>query len=374
MKIGIVTLYDYTNYGNRLQNYALTKLLENEEIGVINGLQVYTKEEWIENTNGVIARFFKALIPFPVFRKRMLMLKKEHEGLLKKREEIFIDFTNSYTVSMEPVITKTKKKAYEQLTESGISCFVAGSDQVWNPYYVGNSYELLGFAPPSKRFSFAASIGTDCIPHECCEYYKQCFQDMAYISVREQAAAELIKEMTGRVADITLDPTLLLPLAAWKKIIKKPKTPLKERYACTYFLGEEPEAVKDYLREKGLDVYRLNCVDDENIFLLDPSEFLYIIMNAEVVLTDSFHAVAFSIKFNKEFYVFNRKQKNGKDMFSRIETVTQFCGLQNRIQDRGCINEKDKICNWMEINEKLEYERRRSIDNLIGAIETNGQN
>ena len=63
--VGIVTIDDYINYGNRLQNYALTKLLQNEGFKVFNGIEVLTKEDWVSRTNGII----KKLISMSVVKK-----------------------------------------------------------------------------------------------------------------------------------------------------------------------------------------------------------------------------------------------------------------------------------------------------------------
>ena len=54
--VAIVTIDDYINYGNRLQNYALTKLLQNEGFNVYNGIEVLTKQDWVIRTNGAIKK------------------------------------------------------------------------------------------------------------------------------------------------------------------------------------------------------------------------------------------------------------------------------------------------------------------------------
>ena len=94
------------------------------------------------------------------------------------------------------------------------------------------------------------------------------------------------------------------------------------------------------------------------------------IKNAAYVLTDSFHAVAFSIKFHKEFYVFDRKQKGVESMFSRIETITQRFGLENRIQNRDAILEQPPVMNWEAIDQELLREKKLSMGRLTNAVET----
>ena len=368
--VGIVTIEDFTNYGNRLQNYALTCLLEKEGFRVINGITVITKETYVLDSNSTLKRFFKHLIPFELLHERNLSKTKKIDSLIRERERKFEEYVNRYSVRIAPIVARNYKVAMQLLSEFGIDFYIVGSDQVWNPYHEGRSYEFLTFAPEEKRLSFAASIGTDIIPSEKEKQYKKYLNGMKYLSVREQRAVEIIKELTGRDADLTLDPTLLLEPEEWDKVVKKPGLELDEHYICTYFLGETPEAVQQFAREKGLRIYALNSQESPELFTLDPGEFLYMIKSAAYVLTDSFHAVAFSIKFHKEFYVFCRKQANTRNMFSRIETITKRFGLGNRIQSRDAIVEQPPVTHWETIDREMLTEKAASMQRLLIAMET----
>lgn len=367
--VAIVTIDDYINYGNRLQNYALTKLLQNEGFKVFNGIRVFTKEDWIIRTNGTIKKLIKLCTPFSVIKGKLYSLQ-DKSGLKHEREKRFLDFIHSYTTILNPVVCVNHLCANKAFAKYGIDYYIAGSDQVWNPYYEAKEYEFLTFVPKEKRLSFAASIGADSIPEDAKWYFKKNLSDMKYISVREEKAAEIVKELTGRTADVTLDPTLLLDKADWEHIAKKPELYIEDKYICTYFLGEVPEVVKAFAREKGLLIYALNSLDSPELYTLDPAEFLYMIQNASYVLTDSFHAVAFSIKFNKEFYVFDRKQDGVSSMFSRIETITKRFGLENRIQNRDRIVEQEPVSNWNEIEKELVAEKNKSKGKLLEAMGT----
>ena len=114
-----------------------------------------------------------------------------------------------------------------------------------------------------------------------------------------------------------------------------------------------------------MPVYPMNAKEFPDLYTLDPAEFLYLIQNADYVLTDSFHAVAFSIKFHKEFYVFKRKQKGMEGMFSRIETITKRFDLENRIQNRDCIDEQPIVAHWNVIDEALLSEKKKTMNKLI---------
>ena len=366
-KVGIITLDDYSNYGNRLQNFALTKLLENEQFNVVNGVRILTQQAWAASACSPIRRIVKRVIPF-YFVKRRISAPIVRGGLLGERERRCSDFMKSHITVVPPIVAPNAKLGEKALEQEKYDFFIAGSDQIWNPFFSGGKHEFLGFVPKEKRLSFAASIGADYIPAEKKIVFKQYLNEMKYLSVREQRAVEIIKELTGRDADLTMDPTLLLELERWQEAVKKPDIALEHRYICTYFLGEVPEAVKAFAEEKGLPIYALNSLDSPELFTLDPAEFLYMIQNATYVLTDSFHAVAFSLKFNKEFYVFDRKQDGVSSMFSRIETLTKRFGLENRIQNRDRIVEQPPISNWKKIEDELMTEKKKSIEKLLAAM------
>lgn len=366
--IGIVTIDDYINYGNRLQNYALTMLLEAQGFRVVNGIRVNTKQDYVICSHGIIKTLVKILVPYRLIKDRITLKPFKHSGLLEQREARFLEFTNQYTSILSPIIAPNHRQAMKVFDRYGIDYFVAGSDQVWNPVFAGIAYEFLTFAPKNMRLSFAASIGVDSIPNDKVERYRKSLNAMKYLSVREQRAVEIIKELTGRDADLTLDPTLLLEPKKWQQAVKKPDIALEQKYICTYFLGETPEAVQSFAQEKGLPIYALNSEEYPELFTLDPGEFLYMIQNAVYVLTDSFHAVAFSIKFHKEFYVFDRKEKGMANMFSRIETITNRFHLENRIQRRDAIAEQPPVEHWETIDLELLMEKKLSMGRLTEAM------
>lgn len=366
--IGIVTIEDYTNYGNRLQNYALTKLFEAEGFKVVNGIRVFTKEDYINCTHGILKKIAKFLIPYCLIKDRINPKQRQYTGFLKIRENNFIKFVQDYTHPLSYIFTLNHKKAMEFYNNYGIDYFVAGSDQIWNPNFAASADMFLAFAPKEKRLSFAASIGVDEIPSLHKKRFQKYIKDMRYLSVREQRAVEIIKELTGRDATLTLDPTLLLESEKWQAITKKPHTQMESHYICTYFLGEIPEAVEHFAKSKELKVYSLNDENNPDLFVLEPREFLYVIQNADYVLTDSFHAVAFSIKFNKEFYVFKRKESGLCDMFSRIDDITKKFGLENRIQNRNKIHQQPQITNWKDIDNVLIIEKKKSMTKLLEVI------
>lgn len=373
MKIGIVTILDFTNYGNRLQNYALDCLLKENGFSTKTGIEYILKSQWVNASTNKYVRIFKKAIPFFLFKQYIAKQRsqKEQSSIMKEREKRFIEFTSKHTDIFPFICAKDYKHLKNIIGESEFDFFIVGSDQVWNPYYRGMDYDFLCFTDKEKRLSFAASFGVNSIPESRVSEYSNRLNEIKCLSVREESALSIVNQLTGRSAELTLDPTLLLSKKAWMDVLKKPTVRLPESFICTYFLGEEPEAVKLFAAEKKLPVFRLNCVEDEELFILDPAEFLYVLNKSSYVLTDSFHAVAFSVKLNKEFYVFHRIQKNVEDMFSRIDTILNLFKIDNRVQAREHILEQKPIddIRWNEINEMLDFEKSKAmkmINNYIG--------
>lgn len=368
MRVGIITLEDYTNYGNRLQNYALCTLVKELGCEVYSGLTCFEKSEWVRTEKSRSKRIIKQMLPFALYKKHVERSLDKYEScrnkLMDERIRKFKQFTRSYTECMPVLVVKDDSDLARKLNEKSYDFFITGSDQVWNPIYRENSFYFLTFAPPGKRLSFAASISSDKISEADKLLYSRYFREMKYISVREESAAQLIKQISGRYADVTLDPTLLLSAEQWNQVIRKPSVELDEDYICTYFLGEVPKCVQEFADQKNLKVLQLNSMENPELFSIDPAEFMYILKNSKYVLTDSFHAVVFSVIFHKEFYVFRRQQKGLANMFSRIESITKKLNLENHIQDRRFIVEQNAIENWKKIDSFLQQERSISISML----------
>ena len=296
-KVAIVTLYGEKNYGNRLQNYALSYYLNS--IGFVSETIVYEERT--------------------IFRRIVSALKHICSNNCEyKREALFKKFTNKYI--------KTRfvysKNALLSIREH-YNYFYVGSDQVWNPTFGGYTkicdMMLLTFAPNSKKRSFAASFGVSKLPEEWVSFFKEHLLEFDKISVREESGKELINELIGKNVPCLCDPTLLLSPADWLSVANtnNEKTP----YVVYYFLGAKP-----YIAEVDIKIIDLLDKSNGNYYRFGPSDFISLISKADCVYTDSFHACVFSIIFQKRFKVYKRKDDN-VEMLSRIETLLKSFGI-----------------------------------------------
>ena len=339
-KVAIITI-ESLNFGNRLQNYALQQVLIAEGCEV-ETLHRNTKMTGFKtNIKCIVQNIFKT----KASRFRQFDLFINFSKLTVGRDDFPCDLSDCYDY------------------------FVVGSDQVWNPHYdfVAGRCDFLTFARDDKKISYAASFGVSKIPLERKEEYAKNLRKFKAISVREKQGIEIVKELTGRNATLVLDPTLMLDENEWKKVEKKPNCCPKNKYIFVYALGDKSDQFKMTIEHKQVkyEIFDVRLVQKNGKELpIGPSEFLYLIRNSEMVLTDSFHATVFSIIFHKKFITFNRP---GLNMNSRIESLAELLGVKNRLTKYGNLDCEAEV-NYENIDKILKEERRKSIEFLKVAL------
>ena len=213
---------------------------------------------------------------------------------------------------------------------------ITGSDQVWHRWSEEDAeldYFYLRFMPEEKRISYAASFGFHQFPINDLEKHAEGLAGIRHLSCREYEGKSLINQITGREAEITLDPTLLLEKDDWQKIEKTPCHNLRktDNYLLVYFLGEITDDTKKALeiiaQDNKLKIVKVYDINQPEYYLTTPDEFVWLVDHAAFVCTDSFHACVFSILFHKQFLAFRRQQEGMETMFGRIETLFQQCKI-----------------------------------------------
>lgn len=347
MKVGIITINDNDNYGNRLQNYALFKYLKNNDCFV----------ETVKNE------------PFSNTKKAFLIrvIKNIHYkgtySLVEQRKKKFMEFNKNIDFSKRNVTPYSSSKKYDY--------YFAGSDQIWNPKINRLRYvDLLGFAKPKQRIAFSASFGISELPEKCKEKAKRELEKFKAISVREDRGKEIVEELTGRKdVQVLVDPTMLLTSEEWDKVAKKPEQLKTDKYILNYFLGEISEKrrkeIERIAKENNCEI--INILDKNSPFYqTGPSEFLYLEKNAFLICTDSFHSSVFAILYNRPFVVFDREDSNVK-MNSRLDTLLKKFKLENRwYKDK--ITEEQLQVDYKESYIILGEERKKAKEFLENAI------
>lgn len=367
MKIGIVTIHRASNYGAVLQAFALKEFLK--------GLNY--EAELVDYRCSSIESMYKDMYG------KMFSFKTKVKNTLtwsvqKKRNKKFAGFIEAELGCTEETSCYTTSQL-EQCNEH-YDIFVSGSDQIWNPFCTGDDkhYFLDFVKDDKKKYSYAASLGSVSEAFKVNETYKNLLNKYQEISVRENKGKDIIKEMTGRDAVVHLDPTFLLEKEVWEAKAKEANVVAKKPYLLIYSLAL-PKSIQDfaenYAKSNNLEVIYITL---NNLFTIknkkkckvvtcSPIEFLSYIKQAECVVTNSFHGVAFSIIFNKKFYV--EKNANPNHDNSRLENILEYMGLLERFVVNGTVNNKETEIDYSNINEKIANMRNEVIRYFEGIEE-----
>lgn len=353
-KIAILTINDYNNYGNRLQNYATQEVLKKQGFYVetlIHTLDIaYLKKENISLLKKISRKIKYTVLAF----KHKSKIKLQNERV--KRFQIF---TSSNIVESKFEISETSLP--KDLSDK-YNYFVTGSDQIWNPYFrYCSEIDFLKFAPSEKRIALSASIGISDIPQELQEKYKELLQGFRAISVREHQGAKIVNNLISEEPEVLIDPTLNLTKDEWLEISKVHVNKPKSDYLLIYFLGEIPtiyqEFINEYAENKGLEVVVLANKEVVNYYTADPAEFIDYINDASAFFTDSYHGIIFSIIMNTPFLIFDRIDNVAK-MNSRMETLQKTLKLPNEAF-YSTTNNIPYIYNEDTLKEILEVEKAK---------------
>jgi hypothetical protein len=366
MKVGLVTVHNANNYGAILQAYALREILARfGEVKIIN------------YNNRHISRDLD-----------LVRFKPTLHGLLGAGKDVFrllprfrvINKFKSFIVNNMNVTTVLSRKQLESGLHGDFDCYVAGSDQIWNPSCIGangilNPVYFLDFAPEgAKKLSYASSIGGYKLSYDDKKKFKEYLQDFETIAVREKDTQLLLQGVLNRQVHHVLDPTLLLSKGEWMASLGiQDYIGSKEKYVLLYTVPKTPlirDAVKIISKQMGLKVISIDqglsagARVDQHIRDAGPLEYLELFSCASFVVTDSFHGVCFSLNFGKPFVAVSPGMHS-----NRIDSLLSLVGLENRLvrteTELDCIN---ITAGFEGANEILARARKESIEVLSNAL------
>lgn len=347
MKAGIITFHDANNYGAVLQVYALkTKMNEYCESEIINYYnQNFHKSE---NIKGI--------------KRKLLSLMYKND--IKNKNKEFTDFRKKQ-LNINKDIIKTEDL---KTLNSKFDLFISGSDQVWNLRCSGNNdtYFLDFVMDNKKKIAYSASFGTN--EPKLDEKHLNYIKDFAKISVREKSGQKYLNK-NGIEAIKTSDPVFLLRKEEWDNLAEEDN----DKYILVYEVVNGVNMInfaKKLSKMYGIKIVVITSSNKpiwgvKTIRSAGPMKWLKLIKNAEYVITNSFHGLAFSLIFNKQFFI---EQLSNSDSNTRMIELLEEFGLKSRVLD----NIKDKkidIIQFNDVNKKIEINREDSIKYIKSIIE-----
>ena len=356
MRVGTMTFHTALNFGAVLQTYALYKTIKDNghDVKVIDYRAPFNEKRFAPKP---ISYFFNIRTIYNI------LFRNGYEIYYK---DGFQNFLNQYLELTKPVYDK------EGLTSlsSSFDIFITGSDQVWNLACTeGDEMFYLPFVEEQKkRNSYAASIGYSKLPISEVDRYRRLMMDFCNISVREQSALDIVKNLTGKNVELVLDPTFLLDKAQWEKIADYTQLPKDCRYLLLYVMAEDNVLIKEAqicAKKNNLKVVYITqrffkLGGALNLRNVTPEQWLGLFLKADIVVTNSFHGLVFSINFNRQFITryIPRSITN-----SRIETILSLLNLHFRRIDSESY-ENVGTMEYSVINKELQKLRNKSLNYL----------
>ena len=98
-----------------------------------------------------------------------------------------------------------------------------------------------------------------------------------------------------------------------------------------------------------------------------PTEFLGLVRGADLVVTDSYHGMLFSLIFERQFYSVHRQSKD-YDQSTRQRSVLATLGIEDRYIN-GNYDDIPEDVDYGRVNATLNSEREASLKYLKAALE-----
>lgn len=382
MKIGILTSFYSKNYGAVLQAYAMQTYLESigHEVVMVNYINSNPQKYYLENTKK------ESVLKYVSRRFGNLKVKLLGDGLIHelvdKRNQLFESFVNNYLHVSEPIACAEELEVYD--VQSEIDVYFCGSDQIWNPVVHGfDRVYFLNFNTKAKKVAYAPSIAVSDLSKNEIQRMISMIKELDVISVREKTAIETLSKVNQSLnVKLVVDPTFLIDREEWKRRFEKNTN--KKNYILVYILNYNAKSnqyykyIDAYARERDCDViwlpYSSLPRSRKNAYIprydVAPDEFMQLLLSAECVFTNSFHATALSINTNKDFYVFLNKDNKTTNIQSRLECLLDEYQLLDRIIDDGKFSHRNwEHVNFSDVNKKLMTNRAESEKYIYEALQ-----
>lgn len=322
MKIGVITFHKVNNIGGALQASALLKFINRMNINC----------EIIDFVPNDVANERRNIISTSILKcKRMLKFAANKE--LYQRIKKFSKFQKQHYI----LSTKTYYGDSDiHQNPPKYDLLISGSDQILNTTLTGNSTSYyLDFCNDTPKMSYASSFGRDHLTGDEYELISNELSKFEFLSVREASAGEIIARTIGRNPELVMDPVFLLDSHAWANLAKTKNMAPFDKYIFVYSMEQSSSLEKAIieLKEKtGLHVIvvkgggTIGPVYDFEDKTCGPAEFLRYILDAEYVVTNSFHGTAMSLIFGKKFISVSHSSRN-----ARLQNIMNLVSSENNL-------------------------------------------
>lgn len=346
MKIGIFTFHRAYNYGAILQCFALQEILTElgNEVFIINYKQNYIENKYKIFDYKVINRSItKPRVVLGYIRKypKRLQISKYFRNFQKNRLHLL---------------------EYNEKSLDTCNAFIIGSDQMWGIHCTGGIDKIYFGEFPHKAsspiYGYAISTNIDSIKSIGKEKLYNYAKNFKTLSFREKNIKSRVEELTNLTCRTDVDPTLLTRKETWNSVINKKWE--KENYIVLYQVRYPKNKEILYNKAKALS-QKLNCkIIDLSTYKYSPEDFVSIIKYSRCVITSSFHAVIFSLIFERPLFAV--KLNDGHD--DRYVNILEDLGATDLLYDLDFLPEMKEF-KYESIAHRIEKLRSESINYLL---------
>lgn len=377
--VGILTFHCANNYGAMLQAYGLKRYLQSRRIrtDIVRYEPAYmTGRHWwfpylpIRGFKGKIWEILNMLSGFLAHMRVRKDFSRQRRNMNRFRFRHLID-KRKHRVLFEGGLTRLPYRYY-----------VVGSDQIWNPDITCGLRRAYFGAFDNKQkkkvISYAASFGSSALDSKYDREFAELIGHVDAVSVREEEAVPYVEKLCGREVTAVLDPVFFLEKEDWRKVETDPE----RRGFIFLYITEKNDQMTEYARrlscDTGLPVVevRATMVGAAADFEVDhgagPSEFLGYIDKADLVVSNSFHAVAFCIIYQKKFLAFAHS-----NLGARVRNILGIHGLMEKLYDvldhdgidwQRAREQMDAPVDWDEVRRKTKEQTKLAGDFLMKNI------
>lgn len=370
-KIGIVTYWEsYDNYGQQLQCWALQRYLRS--LGYDAFLIRFRR--WCPVVTAptivkYISRSFWRILHLP---NRL----KDLQNIYYRKFPLFRCIHLRQSIRIYDNLSQLRK------CPPKADVYITGSDQVWNPYLTHDELEAfyLQFGSPDiKRVAYAPSMGQSEYPNHLQEDLKHYLKTFHAISVREQSGVSICNR-AGFLAEHVVDPTLLLEVNDYMRLVNGEKRRKSIFIYSLNYTNEEDlpfEDIKCYAKSKGLPIIvtpSSGYIPIQELFIgceysyATIGQWINYIVNAELVVTASFHGIILSVLLHRPFLY---TPLSGKYSYSnvRVYDFLKGVGLEKRVWSKeNNITTYLVDENWEDVDSKLFLMKNKSKNFLQKSL------
>ena len=369
MKVGTISLNinapDF-NYGAILHSWAFQQFLKKQKDVEYEEIIDYTMPR-LEGQN----------LKYPVWSN----IKQGHPRAAVKyaiRHKAYVSRYQKFKNFIQNNLCKSSVEYTQKtLNEAKLDydCVICESDVIWSPGFCGGHFDKSFFLASDsmkklKRIAYAPSMANGDLSSEQENELRELLKSLDGISCRESYEKAILEKFTEKTVTHVLDPVMLLEAEEYTAICAKRMVP--QAYLLLYLPVDDNvnlrKAATKYAQKHGLKILEVStklknyknsemeCIGDAGV-----EEFLSAIKYADVVFTNSFHAICFSIIFQVQFYGFSRAYAG------KVEDICKTFGLERRYFRNDMFVEKKEI-DYIAVDERLQQKKEDSMKWIKNAL------